>query len=484
MTGEVVPFSAPRGAPAPEPRALPACVEAEQQLIGAILLTPDALRTVANIIAPEHFTEDIHRRIWTIACGLVADGKEPSLPLIRSFAGDHALGDGGMTMRGYLARLYAEAPPPSAAKGFAEVVRDLAHRRAIIEAAQAALDEAYDTPVGVAPAPIAERFIETARAVLDADDRSKSGAAADRARIIAEEIHAAQAGQLTFETFSTGYDALNSVMRWRAGDIIVTAGRPGMGKSILATSMGRRIAQSGVGVLEFPLENGADEATARHIAELAYRPRDPIPFSAIMTREVVDEGDRFLVDNAVKRLDSLPLYIDDSERITLARLEARIRQVKAKMKAKGVKLGVVMLDHLDYIQAGDRYAGNRVQEISEIMLGLKALARREGVAINVYSQLSRAVEQRPLKDRRPNLSDLRNSGDIEQVADQVMFLYREQYYLQREADFLAGKAEAVQAEIDSQNKVEIIVAKARRGPTRTAHMFCDPAASLISGRMR
>jgi replicative DNA helicase len=203
-----------------------------------------------------------------------------------------------------------------------------------------------------------------------------------------------------------------------------------------------------------------------------------------MTREVVDEGDRFLVDNAVKRLDSLPLYIDDSERITLARLEARIRQVKAKMKAKGVKLGVVMLDHLDYIQAGDRYAGNRVQEISEIMLGLKALARREGVAINVYSQLSRAVEQRPLKDRRPNLSDLRNSGDIEQVADQVMFLYREQYYLQREADFLAGKAEAVQAEIDSQNKVEIIVAKARRGPTRTAHMFCDPAASLISGRMR
>jgi replicative DNA helicase len=254
--------------------------------------------------------------------------------------------------------------------------------------------------------------------------------------------------------------------------------------SIFATSAARRIAQTGLGVLEFPLENGKDQAVSRHLADLAYSSSNAIFFSRILDRDLPHETDRARVAKAWQRLRDLPLVIDDSERITLARLGARIKQVKSRLAARDIRLAVVMIDHLDYLDATDRYSGNRVQEIFEIMTGLKALARREKVQIHLFCQLNRQVEGRAANDRRPQLQDLRNSGDIEQCADVVNFLYREAYYAVRSPEYIANDPVAIDHFETIKNDLDVICAKVRTGPTKMVKLFCDPAASFISGRER
>jgi replicative DNA helicase len=254
--------------------------------------------------------------------------------------------------------------------------------------------------------------------------------------------------------------------------------------SIFATSASRRIAQSGIGVLEFPLENGKDQAVSRHLSELAYSSSNAIFFSRILDRDLPHETDRARVAKAWQRLKELPIVIDDSERITLARLGARIKQVKGRLAAREIRLGVVMIDHLDYLDATDRYSGNRVQEIFEIMTGLKALARRDKVQIHLFCQLNRQVEGRAANDRRPQLQDLRNSGDIEQCADVVNFLYREAYYAIRTPEYIANDPVAIDHFETIKNDLDVICAKVRTGPTKMVKLFCDPAASFISGRPR
>ena len=225
---------------------------------------------------------------------------------------------------------------------------------------------------------------------------------------------------------------------------------------------------------------------ARHLSDLAYRGAGRSPaFRDIGKRaKEMPEDQVVAVREAYRRLREMPIIIDTRSRVTVPQIAVRVAQTKRDMRGRGVELGLVVIDHLDFVAASDRYRGMRTQEIGEIVLGLKDIARSQDVCVLLMSQLSREVEKRGQKERRPTLADLRNSGDLEQVADVVMFMYREEYYATRSVEYLAGDPVAFDAALAARGKLELILAKNRAGPTPTIHLFCDPASSSISSYER
>ena len=461
---------------------IPEAIEAEQAVLGALMIDNAALAAITPHVGAEDFGEPIHARIFDVASVLIGEGK-PATPItLKTFLGDHDLGE-GVTISSYLANLVAGAMPLCSAPGAAKFVRSLAARRRLIAAAAALDQRSRDVAVRDDPAEIAAEVMLELQSIA-------ASAATDTARPIAgfaddlmDEVEGVLSGSVTARLVTTGYDDMNRAMNgYEPGTLVIVAGRPGMGKTTYANASGYRCARSGVGVLEFPLEIGTAQMTARHLADIAYCGSGRSPaFRDIGRRATeMDEGQVAAVRAAHARLRELPIVMDGRSRVTVPQIAAKVAQVKRAMRAQGIELGLVVLDHLDYIAASDRYRGMRTQEVGEIVLGLKDIARSQGVCVLLLSQLSREVEKRSPKDRRPTLSDLRNSGDLEQVADVVAFLYREEYYATRSAECLAGDPLAIEAAINARGKLEVILAKVRAGPTPTIHLWCDPASSSIS----
>jgi replicative DNA helicase len=459
---------------------IPTCLDAEQALLGAVLLKPDAIGLISGFLDPSHFSEPLHSEIYGQACKLAAENSLSAITIVAAI-GSVQMPE-GMTIKAYVARLMAETPNIVGIAHWALMIRNAAHRREIAAACDALRQETISKAITDNPVLDLERFFETTRHIVEAPSPFSQENTSDLAWRMIDEIEKARAGDFKVDSFTTGFEPLDELTRYRPEEVIVTAGRPGSGKSIFSTSAARRIAQTGLGVLSFPLENGREQAIARHLADLAYLDRSPINYSWIMDRDIRDGHVAERVGYAARKFQELPIVVDDAERITIARLGSRVKQEKARFAAKGVRLGVVMIDHLDFISATDRYAGNRVQEIGEIMQGLKALARREKVAVHLFCQLNRGVEGR--EDKRPQLSDLRNSGEIEQVADVVNFLYREAYYIERSGGFAGNDAETLARYEDVRNTLDVICQKSRTSRVGTIKLFIEPRASFVSGRMR
>jgi replicative DNA helicase len=186
------------------------------------------------------------------------------------------------------------------------------------------------------------------------------------------------------------------------------------------------------------------------------------------------------LQSAAADIDRLPLWIEEQSGLTLSDLKVKVDRIRDQAARAGKALDVLIIDYLQLLAASGRYAGNRVQEVTELSAGLRNMGREEGFAVIALSQLSRGVESRPLHERRPMLSDLRESGSIEQDADTVAFLFREAYYLQNEK----GKDPDAEADrhdrlVDCQNKLEFIIAKQRNGPVKTVDLFVDIACSAV-----
>lgn len=455
---------------------------AEQALIGALLLSPTPAPAVALIVSSDHFFEHLHRVIFGAIEGLIAAGRPHDVLTVGAVLSAVEMPEGAPPIREYLSRLAAEAVTVCDAPAWARMVRDLAHRRDILAAAVDLASGVRTAGIDCAPAGLLDAFEAATKHVAEAAVSAVEEATSALAWRIVDEIERARAGEFKVEAFTTGFAPLDDLTFYRPEEVIVTAGRPGQGKTIVAACAARRQAEAGIGVLEFPLEIGREQAVARHIADLSCEDGEPIFYSWILNRDIRNPADSDRVARAVSRLERLPLVIDNAERITLPRLGARVRQVKAEMAAKGIRLGVVILDHLDFIDASDRYAGNRVQEIGEVMKGLKSLARRERVVVHVFSQLNRGVEGR--EDKRPQLSDLRNAGDIEQVADVVQFVFREAYYLERSSAYLSREDEAVARMEFVRDRLEIITQKSRTSRVGLTTLTVNPGASHISWERR
>jgi replicative DNA helicase len=461
---------------APPYRTAPHNIEAEQSLLGAILVNNEALYRVSDFLEPEHFFEPVHRQIYDIVRSLIRTGKLASPITLKTFL-PVDVDIAGLTVAQYLARLAAEATTIINAADFGRQIYDLAIRRELIGIGEDMVNQAFDSPVDAAPR---EQIEDAERRLYDLAEIGKYGGGFQKfeTSLTTAVDMAARAymrdGKLS--GIATGLKDLDRKMGGlQSSDLIIVAGRPGMGKSAFATNIAYNVARRYLGEVQadghtltvnggivgfFSLEMSAEQLATRIIAE-----QSGIP-SSLIRRGGITENDFEKIKDVAVELQNLKFYIDETGGLTVAQLAARARRLK---RQKGLDLMVI-----DYIQllAGStrRSQENRVQEITEITTNLKALAKELNVPIMALSQLSRQVENRD--DKRPQLSDLRESGSIEQDADVVLFVFREEYYLMNKEP-RPGTDEHIkwQTEMDlAHGKAEIIIGKQRHGPTGTVQM--------------
>jgi replicative DNA helicase len=453
-------------------RTAPHNLDAEQALIGAILIDNQVTSRIGDMLKPVHFYDPVHGRIYDtitkmIQKGALADG----ITLHAKFSQDGALKDIGGAA--YLATLVDAAADPIAAADYGKLIFDLAMRRDLIRIGAEMMNDAGDYEDGGMEGGSkliedAERKLYTLAETGQINQGFKSFAAS-----LATTIGIAAAAFQRDGALIGVPTGLNEIDRMLGGlhksDLLILAGRPSMGKTALATNIAFNAAQrykrevqpdgsfkttDGGVVAFYSLEMSAEQLTMRLLADYTGIGSDR------MRRGDLNKEEYARLRDAAIDLQSIPLYIDDTGGISISALAARARRLQ---RQHGLDLLVV--DYLQLVTAsGNRRDGNRVQEVSEITQGLKALAKELQVPVIALSQLSRQVENR--EDKRPQLADLRESGSIEQDADVVMFVYRHAYYLERQEP-KAGTPEHFdwQNEVsEMRNIAEVIIGKQRHGP--------------------
>jgi replicative DNA helicase len=473
-------------------RVPPQNPQAEQALLGALLANNKAYERVSEFLAPEHFSDAVHGRIFRAIQRRCEAGQLADVVTLRPEFEHSGLLDevGGPA---YLAQLLSAMIGIINAGEYGRMVHDSWLRRQLVDVGEEVVNRAF----GAEPELDAKAQLEAAEQRLFdlAKDGGSEGGFVTFERALTDAVLAAE------RAFSTpgGVSGLSSGLRdldaktggLHGSDLLILAGRPGMGKTALATKIAFGAAQALVRearekgpdvqprgtVAIFSLEMSADQLATRLLSEASRISGDKIRRGDISQRDF----DRFV--EVSRDLATLPLVIDDTPAITISALRTRCRRLK---RTRGLEFIVV-----DYLQLMRPAAGSRpdsrVLEISMITQGLKAIAKELAVPVMALSQLSRAVEQR--EDKRPQLSDLRESGSIEQDADMVMFVYRDDYYLSqrqpkptsfegrddadRQSKFDEAHAQWLRAMEDAHNKADLIIAKQRHGPTGTIPLFFE-----------
>jgi replicative DNA helicase len=435
----------------------------------------EAFYRVSDFLLPEHFYEPIHREIYEITAKIVRAGKTATPVTVKTFLPENLVAD--VTMPQYLARLAAEATTIINAADYGQTVYDLAIRRKLIEIGESMVATAYDADVEET----APRQIEGAEKQLfelAEKGRYDGGFQAFNAATTAAIEMAAEAFKRdgTLSGMATGLTDLDRMMGGlQKSDLVIIAGRPGMAKTSLATNIGFHVARSWQGSVtpdgHRKTENGGIvgffslEMSSEQLATRILSAEAGISSSDIRRGNIHESQFSHLVD-AANLVSQVPLYIDDTGGLAVAQLAARARRLK---RQKGLDL--LIIDYLQLLSGSSRKASeNRVQELTEITTTLKALAKELEVPVIALSQLSRQVESRD--DKHPQLSDLRESGSIEQDADVVLFIYREEYYLKNKEP-KEGTPEhlAWQGEMEKvHGRAEVIIGKQRHGPTGTVQL--------------
>jgi replicative DNA helicase len=453
-----------------QPRVPPGNNEAEQALIGAILINNDAYDRVSDFLRPEHFVEEIHRRIYEIAGSLIRAGKIASPITLKTFLGEHDLG-GGLTVQQYLARLALEATTIINAHDYGRAIHDLATRRELIRIGEDIVNVAYDSPVDASPR---EQIEEAEKRLYQIADGGRYGGGfqsfSEALKTAVDMAARAYERDGHLSGVATGlYDLDHKMGGLQASDLVIIAGRPGMGKTAFATNVAFNIAKAWRGEARadgsiqtvdggivgfFSLEMSAEQLATRIIAEQSGVP------SYKIRRGDITEDDFHRISQAMMDMQRIPFYIDQTGGISIAQLTARARRLK---RQRGLDL--LVIDYLQLLSGAKSRNDSRVQEITEITTGLKALAKELNVPVLGLSQLSRQVEMRD--DKRPQLSDLRESGSIEQDADVVLFVYREEYYLKNKEPRPGSDEHATwMTEMErAHGRAEVIIGKQRHGPT-------------------
>jgi replicative DNA helicase len=451
------------------PVGLPHSIEAEQALLGALLVNNDVYDRIASIISEKHFFDPVHGRIFEVIARRIQKNALASPVTIKAFLED----DPGLAELGgpaYLIRLAGASASVFAARDYAQMIYDLAIRRDLIAIGQEISAKATAMDVDDEPA---EQIVHAEQRLYQLGELGnvESGfqsflKAVTEAVNVANSAYQRDGGLAGISTGLTDMD--KKLGGLHPSDLLILAGRPSMGKTSLATNIAFNIAKvykKGIrpdgsegavngGVVGFySLEMSAEQLAARILSEAA-----EVPSEQIRRGDMTEEEFRRFVQ-AAKDLENCPLYIDDTAALPISQLAARARRLK---RTHG--LDVVIVDYLQLVRPATA-KDSRVNEVSEITQGLKAIAKELEIPVIALSQLSRQVENR--EDKRPQLSDLRESGSIEQDADVVMFVYRGEYYKEREkpADHEADKMMAWQAEMeDLHGKAEVIIGKQRHGP--------------------
>ena len=442
----------------------PANLEAEQALLGSILVNNDIIDEISNIIKPLSFYDPAHIKIYEVIENLNAKGMIANpITLKNYFEKDNMLNEVGGTE--YLVKLTRFSSSLKQANDYAKIIHEMHLRRELIQISDQLNSDTLNANTQEQDA---EKIIEnTERSLFDLAERGtfsqsflKFNKALDQTIEMATLALQNDQGIVGVPTGLTDLDSKLGGLH--KSDLIILAGRPSMGKTALATNIAYNAAQNILkrqeksSIAFFSLEMSSEQLSTRILSEQARIKSDDIRRGKVTEEEI----NRYVETS--RNIYNLPLYIDETPAITIATLSNRARRIKRLFG-----LNLIVVDYIQLMRSNSNKNENRVQEISEITQGLKALAKELSVPVLALSQLSRAVEQRD--DKQPQLADLRESGSIEQDADVVMFVYREEYYLERKQPKLGSIEHAEwQSKMNDVNGLaDIILGKQRHGPTGT-----------------
>ena len=454
---------------------LPHNLEVEQALLGAILVNNDASNRV-SFLTPEHFFDPLHQRIYATAMRLIERGQLAIPATLKTYMeSDVGLREVGGPQ--YLARLAAAATSILHAEEYGKTIYDLSLRRQLILIGEETVQHATDGDTELTAVSQIEQVEQKLFSLAESGQSEEGFKPFSRSLGLAiENIEAAHKREGKLTGVSTGMRALDDLLGGlHKSDLIILAGRPSMGKTALATNIAFNAARrwqrskvegedpskaGGAVVGFFSLEMSAEQLASRMLSEQA-----EIPSEKLRRGDMTQDQFRALV-RASQEIEDVPMFIDDTPALSIAGVMSRARRLKRQHN-----LGLVVIDYLQLARpSGQQRVENRVQEVSEITRGLKALAKTLNVPVLALSQLSRSVEQR--EDKRPQLADLRESGSIEQDADVVMFVYRDEYYHERKQPEMGTPAHQEWLERGERIRgvAEVIIGKQRHGPTGVARL--------------
>ena len=460
---------------------LPQNIEAEQALLGALLANNKAFEKVSEFLRPEHFADPIHAKIYDIISKLISKGHIADVITLKNYFEQEGLLDevGGYK---YLVQLADSSSPLTNAEYYAQFIYDKYLRRELIntgfEIVNDASKEDFDSNAF-------EQIENAEKKLFELSNQGDTrGGFVDFSEALNNSLHLiaeAYEKEGKISGLPTSLDALDYMIGGlNKSDLIIIAGRPAMGKTALATNIAYNVAEymannknmdpKSKGVAFFSLEMSADQLASRILSTVTQTNGKK------MRNGELDKAEFMRIAAAVQELEQIPLYIDDTPGLNINMIRTRARRLK---RNKG--LGAIVIDYIQLIvgSGSKKNEGNRVQELSEISRGLKILAKELNVPVIALSQLNRGVEQRD--DKRPVMSDLRESGSIEQDADIVMFVFRENYYIQNEEPkqkagetpehFQKRQEEWEERVRKTKNIGEVIIGKQRHGSTGTVQLF-------------
>ena len=429
-------------------RIPPQDIQAEKSLLGAIMISDAILPEILTIIRPRDFYEERHAIIFEAMSDLYDQHKPVDLlTLTAELKRKKKLKNiGGAT---YLAELSNTVPAAARAKAYAEIIEKASIRRRLIQAGTEIAEKAYseDADVGNLVGAAERDLFNVSDKIVKSDYVAMDTLLADAF----DRIEELRNNKGALRGLKTGFRDLDKMTAgFHKGDLIIIGARPAMGKTTFAQNLAYNIATiNNRGVLFFSMEMANNEIIDRMISDVS-----GVDNWKIRTGNINSEEHQRLMD-ALGEMDNVPIFIDDTSSMTIVELRN-----KARRAMHDHDIGIVIVDYLQLITGDDRYKGNRVQEVTEISRGLKILARELGIPVVALSQLSRTVTGRD--NPRPLLSDLRDSGSIEQDADLVMFLHRPDYYHQNDDDY------------EETNITELIVAKHRHGAVGKVDLYFHP----------
>ncbi len=458
-----------------EAHTLPHNIEAEQALLGALLVNNDVYDRIASIVNETHFYDPVHARIFDTAARRIQKNALASPVTLKAFMEE----DEGLNELGgpqYLVRLAGAAISLFAAKDYAQLIYDLAIRRDLIAIGEEIALKAGDVTVESEPK---DQIVEAEQRLYQLGEQGQVDTGFQSfLRALTQAVDVANAAYQReggLAGISTGFvDMDKKLGGLHPSDLLILAGRPSMGKTALATNLAFKVAKAykkGVkpdgtegavdgGVVGFySLEMSSEQLAARILSEAA-----EVPSEQIRRGEMTEDEFRRFIE-AAKDLETCPLYIDDTPALPISTLAARARRLKRQHG-----LDLLIVDYLQLVRPASA-KDSRVNEVSEITQGLKAIAKELDIPVIALSQLSRQVESR--EDKRPQLSDLRESGSIEQDADVVMFVFREEYYKEREKPGdhdIEGMMKWQEEMSQIHGKAEVIIGKQRHGPIGTVDL--------------
>ncbi|MGE7765333.1 replicative DNA helicase [Peribacillus sp. NPDC096540] len=422
-------------------RIPPQNIEAEQAVLGAIFLEPSSLTVTSEVLIPEDFYRSSHQKIFNVMIKLNDEGKAVDLITVtEELAAAKNLEEvGGVS---YLSELAGSVPTAANIEYYARIVEEKSLLRRLIRTATNIAQEGYSREDEVE-----ELLGEAEKTIMEVAQRKNSGSFQNIKDVLVRtydniEVLTTRKGDVT--GIPTGFAELDRMTAgFQRNDLIIVGARPSVGKTAFALNIAQNVAtKTEENVAIFSLEMGSEQLVMRMLCA-----EGNINAQNLRTGSLTDEDWRKLT-MAMGSLSNAGIYIDDTPGVRIGEIRSKCRRLKQEHG-----LGMILIDYLQLIQGDGRSGDNRQQEVSEISRSLKALARELEVPVIALSQLSRGVEQR--QDKRPMMSDIRESGSIEQDADIVAFLYRDDYY---------------DKESENKNIIEIIIAKQRNGPVGTVSL--------------